>query len=168
MYRLVYRNFGTYDALLFTQAVDMTGGAPSKASMRWWEIRKPNANPPVVYQNSTYIPDNTLERWMSSAAFDKLGNIGIGYSISGTTMNPSIAVTGRRKTDPKNLLRTEVMVQAGGGSQTTSLARWGDYSTMQIDPADECTFWYTTQYIGTSGTFNWRTRIASFKFPFFR
>lgn len=162
MYRLVYRNFGTYDALLVTQAVDMQ--APSTANMRWMEIRNPAANPPVLYQNSTYAPDSTA-RWMSSAAFDKLGNIGIGYSSSSASINPDIRVTGRRRTDPKNLLRTELIVQPGGGSQTTGLSRWGDYSTMQIDPADECTFWYTTQYIGTNGTFNWRTRIASFKFP---
>ncbi len=163
MYRLVYRNFGTHDALLVTQAVDPAGPVP--AAMRWWEIRNPNAAAPIVYQNSTYNPGGTDSRWMSSAAFDKLGNIGIGYSVSSAAMNPAIKVTGRLRNDPKNLLRTEVLVQAGGGSQTTTLSRWGDYSTMQIDPADECTFWYTTQYIGSNGTFNWRTRIASFKFP---
>ncbi len=162
MYRLVYRNFGTFDSLLVTQAVDVVAG--STANLRWWEIRNPNANPPVVFQNSTFVPNGDA-RWMSSAAFDKLGNIGIGYSVSSAAMNPAISVTGRRRTDPKNLLRTEVLVQAGGGSQTTGLSRWGDYSTMQIDPVDDCTFWYTTQYIGTNGTFNWRTRIASFKFP---
>ncbi len=162
MYRLVYRNFGTHDALLITQAVDPAGS--TVAGMRWWEIRSPNANPPVVYQNSTFAP-GTDNRWMSSAAFDKRGNIGVGYSVSSATMNPAIKVTGRLRNDPKNLLRTEVLVQAGGGSQTTTLSRWGDYSTMQIDPADDCTFWYTTQYIGSNGTFNWRTRIASFKFP---
>ena len=63
------------------------------------------------------------------------------------------------------MLRTEQVVQNGTGSQTTGLSRWGDYSTMQIDPADDCTFWYTTQYIAANGTFNWNTRIASFKFP---
>jgi hypothetical protein len=162
MYRLVYRNFGTYDALLVTQAVDPPGGVV--AAMRWWELRNPNSAAPVVYQNSTYAP-GTDNRWMSSAAFDKRGNIGVGYSVSSAAMNPAIKVTGRLRNDPKNLLRTEVLVQAGGGSQTTTLSRWGDYSTMQIDPADDCTFWYTTQYIGSSGTFNWRTRIASFKFP---
>ncbi|MCV2368655.1 hypothetical protein [Roseateles oligotrophus] len=162
MYRLVYRNFGTYDALLVTQAVDTV--AANTANLRWWEIRNPAANPPVVYQNSTFAPNGDA-RWMSSAAFDKLGNIGVGYSVSSATMNPGIMVTGRRRADPKNLLRAEVLVQAGGGSQTTGLSRWGDYSTMQIDPADECTFWYTTQYIGANGTFNWRTKIASFKFP---
>ena len=164
MYRLVYRNYGTHSALLVTQAVDPDRAGASKAQMRWWEIRNPASNPPVVYQNSTFNP-STDSRWMSSAAFDKLGNLGIGYSASSSTMNPAIRVSGRLKNDPKNMLRTEVLVQAGGGSQTGTLSRWGDYSTMQIDPVDDCTFWYTTQYIGANGTFNWRTRIASFKFP---
>ena len=162
MYRLVYRNFGTYDSLLISQSVDPAGAAV--AAVRWFEIRKPGTSTPVVFQNSTYAP-GTLNRWMSSAAFDKLGNIGIGYSASSSAQNPSINVAGRLRNDPKNLLRSEVLVQAGGGSQTGTLRRWGDYSTMQIDPADECTFWYTTQYIGGNGTFNWRTRVASFKFP---
>ncbi len=161
-YRLVYRNFGTHDALLVTQAVDPAG--PVNAAVRWWEIRNPTGNPPVVFQNSTFAP-GTDARWMSSAAFDKRGNIGVGYSVSSATMNPAIKITGRLRNDPKNLMRTEVLVQAGGGSQTTTLSRWGDYSTMQIDPVDDCTFWYTTQYIGANGTFNWRTRVASFKFP---
>lgn len=162
MYRLVYRNFGTHDALLFTQSVDALPG--STANLRWWEIRNPGGIPPVVYQNSNFVP-NAEARWMGSAAFDKLGNIGVGYSTSSAAINPGIRVAGRRRTDPKNLLRTEQVVKAGTGSQTVGLDRWGDYSTMQIDPADDCTFWYTTQYIGSNGTFNWRTRIASFKFP---
>lgn len=162
MYRLVYRNFGGHDALLFTQATDNFAG--SNADLRWWEIRDPGAAAPVVHQNSTYRPSSDA-RWMGSAAFDKVGNIGVGYSASSAAINPAIRIAGRRVTDPKNLLRTEVTVKAGTGSQTTSLARWGDYSTMQVDPTNDCTFWYTTQYIGANGTFNWRTRIVAFKFP---
>ena len=162
MYRLVYRNFGSYDALLYTQSVDMTAGA--QAQLRWWEIRNPGANPPVVYQNSTYRPTADF-RWMGSAAFDKLGNIGIGYSTSSSTTRPGIRVSGRLRNDPKNYLRAETTIITGGGSQTGSLSRWGDYSTMQIDPADDCTFWFTTQYLGTTGSFNWQTRIAAFRFP---
>ncbi len=164
MYRLAYRNFGSYDALLVTQSVDPDGAGARRAAVRWIELRNPAANPPVVYQNSTYDVDAT-SRWMSSGTFDKLGNIGIGYSASSSAINPGIRIAGRLKNDPKNLMRAETLVQAGGGSQTGTLTRWGDYSTMQIDPADDCTFWYTTQYIGTNGTFNWRTRVASFKFP---
>ena len=151
MYRLVYRNFGSFDSLLFTQAVDNAVG--STAQLRWWEIRNPNANPPIVYQNSTFAPDATA-RWMSSAAFDKLGNILIGYSASSAAINPGIRLAGRLRNDPRNILRTEAVVQLGFGTQTTGLSRWGDYSTMQIDPASNCTFWYTSQYLGTNGTLN--------------
>lgn len=162
MYRLVYRNFGTYDSLLFTQSVDNVTGAT--AQLRWWELRKPLSGAPVVHQNSTFSPDATM-RWMGSAAFDKQGNMAVGYSASSTEINPGIRIAGRRATDPRNILRAEQTVFNGTGSQTGTLRRWGDYSTMQIDPANECTFWYTTQYIGSNGTFNWRTRIAGFKFP---
>src|SRR5262249_44475391 len=56
-------------------------------------------------------------------------------------------------------------IVAGGGSQTGNLTRWGDYSYMSVDPVDDCTFWYTTEYIKANGSFNWSTRIANFKFP---
>ena len=162
MYRLAYRNFGSYDALLITQAVDDSAGV--NAHLRWMEIRNPGAAAPQVYQNSTFRP-TTHARWMSSGAMDKLGNIAIGSSVSSSAMHPAIRVTGRRKTDPKNLMRAEVSIKEGGGSQTNGLERWGDYSTMQVDPADDCTFWYTQQYIAANGTFNWNTRVAAFKFP---
>ena len=162
MYRLAYRNFGSYDALLITQAIDDSAGV--NAHLRWMEIRNPGSNAPQVYQNSTFRP-STHARWMSSGAMDKLGNIAIGYSVSSSAMNPAIRVTGRRKIDPKNLMRTEVSIKEGTGSQTSGLERWGDYSTMQVDPADDCTFWYTQQYIAANGAFNWNTRIAAFKFP---
>jgi hypothetical protein len=51
----------------------------------------------------------------------------------------------------------------GTGSQTQNLSRWGDYSSMSVDPVDDCTFWYTTQYLTSNGTWNWKTKIAAFK-----
>src|SRR5262249_56586508 len=54
---------------------------------------------------------------------------------------------------------------APNGSQTGGLSRWGDYTSMAVDPSDDCTFWYTDEYLTTNGSFNWHTRIASFKFP---
>jgi hypothetical protein len=53
---------------------------------------------------------------------------------------------------------------AGEGLQ--AFFRWGDYSSMSIDPVDGCTFWYTQEYIGAENI--WRTRIGAFKFPFCR
>ena len=61
-------------------------------------------------------------------------------------------------------MESEASIIEGAGSQTGGLDRWGDYSALRIDPADDCTFWYTTQYLATNGSFNWRTRIGSFKF----
>ncbi|MEI6291683.1 MAG: hypothetical protein WCP19_14770, partial [Chloroflexota bacterium] len=66
---------------------------------------------------------------------------------------------------PLGTMQTENIIQAGGGSQTGTLHRWGDYSAMTIDPVDDCTFWFTSEYLKTSGSFNWSTRISSFKFP---
>ena len=80
-------------------------------------------------------------------------------------MKPSIAVAGRSQCDTLNTLQAESIAHTGTGSQTTGLSRWGDYSTMQVDPSDDETFWYTTLYLATDGTFNWRTRIVSYKFP---
>src|SRR5207302_520103 len=54
---------------------------------------------------------------------------------------------------------------SGGGSQAGGLSRWGDYTSMSVDPSDDCTFWYTDQYLSTSGRFNWRTRVGTFSLP---
>jgi bacterial leucyl aminopeptidase len=62
-------------------------------------------------------------------------------------------------------MEAEVNVVTGGGSQTGGLSRWGDYSALTVDPVDDCTFWFTTEYMKTTGSFNWATRIANFKFP---
>ena len=95
---------------------------------------------------------------------DKNGNMALGYSASDATIPPGIRITGRLRSELRNQMQAETVIQNGGGSQTGTLTRWGDYSTMRVDPADDCTFWFTTEYLGASGTFNWRTRIASYKF----
>lgn len=158
MYRLAYRNFGNHESLLVSHSVI----ADSSSGIRWYEIQNPNGTP-VVAQQSTYAPDGNF-RWMGSMAMDLSGNIALGYSVSSSTMFPAIAVTGQANSDPRNTMQAETSVISGAGSQTGGLSRWGDYSAMQIDPTDDCTFWYTTEYLKNSGFFNWNTRIASFKF----
>jgi len=156
MHRLAYRNFGDHDTLVVTHSV----GAPS--AIRWYEIRSPGPNP-VVYQQGTFSPDSSY-RWMGSIAMDALADIAVGYSVSSGSMNPAIRYTGRVPTDPLGTLQTENVIIAGTGSQTT-YSRWGDYSSMTVDPVFDCTFWYTNEYLQSTGVFNWHTRVASFKFP---
>ena len=133
------------------------------AAVRWYEIRGMAGGTPAVYQQGTYSPD-TKFRWMGSVAMDKQGNMAVGYSVSSSTTKPALAYATRLAGDlPLNALGTETTIIAGNGSQLSNLSRWGDYTHMSIDPVDDCTFWYTGQYLKADGTFNWSTRIASFK-----
>ncbi|HKS25131.1 MAG TPA: IPT/TIG domain-containing protein [Thermoanaerobaculia bacterium] len=168
MYRLAYRNFGgtpTQESLVANITVPGSASSPSHGAVRWFEFRNDGSSTatPTVYQASTFDPDSDY-RWMGSIAMDKDHNIALGYTKSSLTVNPSIWVNGRLGTDPLNTLGTETEVKAGGGVQT-AYNRWGDYSSMTLDPIDQCTFWFTSEYLLNNGTYNWATRIASFKFP---
>ena len=158
MYRLAYRNFGDHESLVVNHSVNVSG----HAGVRWYEVRSPNASP-TVFQQGTFSPDAS-HRWMGSIAQDGAGNMLMGYSASSGTVRPSIRYTGRLAGDPAGTMQAETEMFTGVGSQTATLSRWGDYSAMTVDPADDCTFWYTNEYLKASGTFNWSTRIASFKF----
>jgi hypothetical protein len=158
MYRLAYRNFGTNESLVTNHSVDAGG----RAGVRWYEIRSPNTSP-TIFQQGTYSPD-TDHRWMGSIAMDHSGDMAMGFSVSSSGTFPSIRYAGRLVGDPLGTMgQGEATLIAGSGSQTVG-ARWGDYSMMSVDPVDDCTFWYTTEYIQTTGG-GWRTRIGSFKFP---
>jgi hypothetical protein len=161
MYRLAYRNFGDHESLVVNHAI--TSG--SSVGTRWYELRSPNATP-TVFQQATYAPD-TSYRWMGSVAMDGSGDMALGFSVSSSSLHPGVHYTGRLAGDSLNTMtQGEASIIDGAGSQTGSnLSRWGDYSAMTVDPADDCTFWYTNEYIPSNGAFNWKTRIASFKFP---
>jgi hypothetical protein len=178
MQKVQYRKIGGAESLWVTHNV----GTPSgPTAMQWAQINVTGgtiASTPV--QQQIYAPDTTFWRWMGSLAVDNQGNMALGYSTSkGTSPNfPSIAYSGRLAGDPVNTLpQTEVQLFAGSGSQTNSCGsgsppppchRWGDYTAMSVDPADDCTFWYTNQYYSSTangGSGNWQTRIGSFKFP---
>jgi hypothetical protein len=162
-YRLSYRNFGAYEAMVINHPV-ATGGT---SGIRWYELRNAvgqtlSTAAPVVHQQGTYSPDATY-RWMGSAAIDKTGGIAIGYNVSSSTIKPSIRYAYRGPADLPGAFGNETSIKVGDGSQTTGLARWGDYSTLSVDPVDGCTMVFTTEYIPADGTFNWTTYIYSFK-----
>ena len=158
MYRAAYRNFGDHEALVVNHSVTAGAGV----GVRWYELRGLAGITPALFQVSTYAPDSSY-RWMGSMAMDGAGNIALGYSVSSSTIKPQIRFTGRLKDDALGAMTLgETTVIAGTGAQGSTLSRWGDYSSMSIDPVDDCTFWYTNQYLAANGTFNWRTRVASF------
>ena len=156
MYRLFYRNFGTHESVGFNHSI----GNPS--GIRWYEIQNPNGTPTVA-QQGTFAPDSS-NRWMGSTAMDSAGDQAIGYSVVSSSLDTTVRVAGRTPSDPSGTMETELNVVTGTGVQEATSNRWGDYSAMQIDPVDDCTFWFTEEYIKTTGSFNWATRIANFKF----
>lgn len=159
MFRNAYRNFGSSEALV----VDHSVAAGSGVGVRWYEIQNPNGTPTVA-QQGTFAPDSTY-RWMGSIAMDSAGDLAVGYSASSSSIYPAIRYAGRVPSDPAGSLESEASIIEGSGSQTNGLSRWGDYSSMSIDPSDDCTFWYTNEYLQANGSFNWNTRVAAFKFP---
>jgi len=164
MYRLAYRNFTTHESLVVNHSVQVGSGGrhgSNQTGVRWYEIRSPNGTP-VVFQTGTFAPDSSF-RWMGSMAMDKVGDIAVGYSVSSSLINPAIRFAVRVPSDPSGTLEPETSIIEGTGSQLRNLNRWGDYSSLAIDPVDDCTFWYTTEYLKSSGTFNWSTRLGSFK-----
>jgi len=161
MYRLAYRNFGTHESLVVNHTVNAGSGL---AGVRWYEVRDPGGTP-AIYQQATYAPDSD-HRWMGSIAMDGQGNTALGYSVSSSSVYPSVRYAGRLANDPLGTLpQTETSLVVGSGYQTSTYNRWGDYSMMGIDPVDDCTFWYTQEYMATSGYATWSTRIGSFRFP---
>ncbi|HEX7973635.1 MAG TPA: hypothetical protein VF498_04430, partial [Anaerolineales bacterium] len=167
MFRAVYRNFGDYQAVALNHTVlvsDTVNGATDRSGIRWYEVRSPGASP-SIFQQGTFAPQDGLYRWMGSLAMDQRGDLALGYSISGPALDPSIRYTGRLASDPPGQMGLgEGSIMEGSGAQTFSPGRWGDYSAMTVDPADDCTFWYTQEYIKTTGPATWQTRIASFRF----
>lgn len=162
MYRLQYRNFGDYQAMVTNHTVNVDG--QGHAGIRWYEMRNLNdGNGWFIYQQGTYAPDED-NRWMGSIAMNGKGYIALGFSIANYDRYPSIRYTGRSPNDPPGEMTFyEEEIMAGTGVQTGSAARWGDYSMMSVDPADDTTFWFTTEYVKISGSVSWRTRIAGFR-----
>ena len=163
MYRLSYRNLGTREALLVNHSV-ASGGV---SGIRWYELTNAtgqtlNSANPVVRQQGTYQPDTTY-RWMGSAAMDKTGGIAIGYNVSSSTIKPGIRYTSRGPSDALGTMGPEQGILVGPGAQTGTLSRWGDYSTISVDPDRGCHMVFTTEFIPNDGSFNWSTHIYSFR-----
>lgn len=159
MWRLQYRNFGDHQTLVGNYTVDVDG--TDHGGIRWFELRNGGAGW-LLHQEGTHAPDAS-DRWLGSIAMDGAGNIGLAYSVvNDTDLFPSIRYTGRDFADHLGALpQGELTIAAGQGPQGAA-NRWGDYSSLNIDPVDDCTFWYTNEYTTVNGL--WETSISTFRF----
>jgi len=162
MFPANYRNLMSakgYEVMTITHSVDASGA--DHAGIRWYELRNTGTGW-FIHDGGTFAPDAD-HRWMGSSAVDQEGNIGLIYSISSSSTNPSVGYTARLATDPAGSMQTEQVLVAGGGSQS-SVNRWGDYAAMHVDPGG-CTFWGTAEYVNTGGSWIWDTYIGAFSMP---
>ena len=163
MQRLVYRNFGSHETLVGSWTVDVLATG-NRAAPRWFELRDTGSGW-TIHQQGTHSPD-AIHRWMPSAAIDGSGNIAIGYSRGdGSNFASIYYAVHEAGVDALGTLSAEALMTTATGAQTNTAARWGDYSSMELDPADDCTFWFTHEYLTTTGSAPWRTRVGSFKVP---
>jgi subtilisin-like proprotein convertase family protein len=174
MFRLQYRSFGTYETLVVNHTVNVSGVAPTtpashQAGVRYYELRRPVSGAFSVQEQATFAPDSH-NRWMGSAAMDGSGNLAVAYSAASSTLQPSLYYAGRLAGDPPNgLFQGEGILVSGTGVQTNTGSRWGDYSSLSVDPADDCTFWFTSEYYTAASqaasSVGWLTRIGKFNLP---
>jgi hypothetical protein len=159
MQRLVYRNFGRYQSIVAAHSIDTRAGG----GVRWYEFRIDRSATPHLYQQGTYAPGGDY-RWMPSVAMDAKGDIAVGYSFGGSSAFPGQRFAARLAGDPKGQLTlAETVIAEGQASQTNTL-RWEDFTTLAVDPADDCTFWYVGDYLKT-GAENYTSRIAGLRLP---
>jgi hypothetical protein len=162
MYRAPYRNFGTHESVVLNHVTDVSTqvGDGGDAAVRWYEFRKNSGEPNwFVYQQGTYAPDAN-NRFTGTLTLDEQGNIGLGYSVVSNITFPGIRFTGRRKSDPLGQMSIQEYNLVSGGKSHQD-ERWGDYSSMAIDPIDGKTFWFTGEYQPANK--NWGTRIGTFQ-----
>jgi hypothetical protein len=172
MPRFAYRNYGSYESFLISQTVQTGPGASGttpaayQTGIRWYQLTDSGSGTPVVSQSGTINPDATLFRFLPSIAQDHSGNVAVGYSTSNAVSDPGINFSYWNLTESAATAPTEVTIIDGTGEEVTpgtGSGKWGSYSSMTVDPVDDCTFWYVNEYFFTDNT--WRTRIANFKLP---
>lgn len=174
---------GGIQSLVLNWTVNVSGVNPTSAmnfqgGVRWMELRRNDGTGAVtINQQATYAPGAGVttgrDLWMSSVAQDGEGNIALAASATGPgpnppAQNPTAIYTGRLAADPLNTLpqgEVDAFSAVPKGVQiSNSFNRWGDYSSLFVDPADDCTFWGAFEYVDTpNAAFDWNTRIFSFK-----
>lgn len=156
---LVYRNHGNRQAIVGAYVADADGN--DKAAVRWFELRKTGSGGWTMYQEGVVGGDDAQHRAVASASIDGQGNIAVAYTRTGANppFYPSLYYKGRLATDPLGAMTQGEHRIVDATSSKTGNERWGDYSGIGIDPADDCTFWFTSLYGGGGAT-----RVVSFKF----
>jgi hypothetical protein len=160
MQRTVYRRVNGVESILAMHSINTEASA---GGVRWYEFRINKDRTVSLYQQGTYAPDATY-RWMPSGGIDKKGNIGIGYSWGAPDAFAGQRFAARLANDPLGALTFHETTLATGEAPQINTLRWEDYTTLAMDPSDDCTFWYVGDYLKKDQT-SYSTKIGAFAIP---
>jgi len=156
-----YRKFATYNSALFNFVIDVDGSSTKQAGIRWYELRQTaDGEPWEIYQEGTYTAPDNRHAWNASLIMDVQGNIGMGYTgmSSANSTDDSVLLgsyyTGRYSGDPINVMTIDEGTILAGDANIAS-TRYGDYSKIDVDPANDKKFWFVNEVMS-----NGRKNIA--------
>ena len=156
-----YRKFATYNSALFNFVIDVDGSSTKQAGVRWYELRQTaDGEPWEIYQEGTYTAPDNRHAWNASLIMDVQGNIGMGYTgmSSANSTDDSVLLgsyyTGRYSGDPINVMTIDEGTIMAGDANISS-TRYGDYSKIDVDPANDKKFWFVNEVMS-----NGRKNIA--------
>ncbi len=158
-FRVPFMSFTGHNSVVMCNSVNVGSGV---SGIRWYECRQNGAGQPwTIYQSGTYAPSDGASRWNGAIGMDQDGDIAIEYSVSSSSIYPSIRYTGRMAADALGTMTgTETVAVAGTSPAVSCVNRWGDYSEMTLDPKDNVTFWNTNEYCKAGAE---ASRIFSFQ-----
>ncbi|MDC0477764.1 GEVED domain-containing protein [Flavobacteriaceae bacterium] len=141
-----FRKFPTHNSAVFNFVVDVLSGSDEQAAVRWYELRQDSDGEPwVIYQEGTYTAPAGRHAFGASMAMDVQGNIGMGYSSMSSTNPITLRYTGRYANDPSGQMTIEENL-IGQSNATNPNTRYADYSQISVDPANDKTFWFVSEY----------------------
>jgi hypothetical protein len=152
--------------------VDSTGRASDSGGrngVRWYQIRDFNTSPALVQSGTLFDPATNAPKyyWMGSVAMSGQGHAAIGASVASASDRAGVAVAGRLRSDTPGATQAPTLAQAGIGEYNAQTdvqsQRWGDYSHVVVDPADDQTMWAFQEYCDTDNS--WAVRVVELKAP---
>jgi hypothetical protein len=151
----VWRNNALWTCSTITPNVGADAGTPTA---HWYKINTTNlASLTVADQGNVGAEDvaagtRTFFPWIM---VDAAGDMGLGFSASAPSIFPGAYYTGRLAADPAGTVQATSTLAAGVAFYIRTFGgpnRWGDYSSVSLDPSDNATFWVYNQYASTQGT----------------
>jgi len=170
----VWRNNALYVAFsTLTPVADATDGG--QVTAYWLKINTSNLAALTIADQGRVGGEDIASgtyTFFPSVAIDANGNMAIGFAASAPTIYPGAYYTGRLAGDAAGTVGASKVLAAGTDYYLRTFGsgrnRWGDYTAVSVDPANDHFFWVFNEYAMTRGTLfsaedgRWATRWGAF------